>query len=206
MRHIQRVLGIVTFAGVLVAATACASSTSGPAGAPSAAPASSSASSPAPGHTEPKQVSGTFGSGPVAYTYDKALVPDGAKVSVSEQVNDGRTTVKLDVHGLKPNRTYGAHVHAKPCGPKGDDAGPHYQNVPDPVKPSVDPRYANPKNEIWLDFTTDAKGDAVHESTVDWTFGVPSAGSVVIHADKTKTEPGQAGMAGARLACISVPF
>ena len=34
-------------------------------------------------------------------------------------------------------------------------AGPTFQNVVDPVQPSVDPAYANPENEIWLDFRTD---------------------------------------------------
>jgi Cu-Zn family superoxide dismutase len=61
-------------------------------------------------------------------------------------------------------------------------------------------------NEIWLDFTTDAKGDATRASTVDWTFGASPASSVVIHAEPTKTAPGQAGMAGARAACVSVGF
>ena len=39
-------------------------------------------------------------------------------------------------------------------------AGPHFQNVIDPVRPSSNPAYANPGNEIWLDFTTDEEGDA----------------------------------------------
>ncbi len=55
-------------------------------------------------------------------------------------------------------------------------------------------------------FKTDAKGDATSAATVDWTFGPSPAGSVVIHADQTKTAPGQAGVAGARAACVSVGF
>jgi len=105
-----------------------------------------------------------------------------------------------------PNRTFGAHAHAMRCGPTGEAAGPHFQNMADPVKPSVNPQFANPSNEIWLDFTTDAHGNATATSTVPWTFGNPRASSVVIHADRTQTVPGKAGTAGARLACVSVGF
>jgi Cu-Zn family superoxide dismutase len=61
-------------------------------------------------------------------------------------------------------------------------------------------------NEVWLDFTTDAKGNATKAATVDWAFGAAPASSVVIHAEPTKTAPGQAGMAGARAACVSIAF
>jgi Cu-Zn family superoxide dismutase len=141
-----------------------------------------------------------------ADNYDKALVPDGAKVLVAENVLDGETTVTLSVRHLVPNRAYGAHAHAKPCGATGDDAGPHFQHTADPAKPSVNPAFANPSNEIWLDFTTDATGAATVARTVPWVFTDARAASVVIHAQPTQNAPGKAGMAGARAACVSVSF
>lgn len=138
-----------------------------------------------------------------AVTYEPSLVPVGATATV---VGTGQTTVVLVVGGLPPNRAYGAHVHVNGCGPTGADAGPHYQKVPDPVQPSVNPAHANPRNEIWLDFTSDAAGTAAALSTVNWKFGEPRPKSVVIHAEHTHTEPGHAGTAGARLACINVDF
>jgi superoxide dismutase, Cu-Zn family len=144
-----------------------------------------------------------------AVTYDPRVVPPGAKVLVSSWPSaDGRTTTLLDVHGLVPNRAYGAHVHTKRCGPDPNDAGPHFQNVPDPVQPSVDPTYANRHNEIWLDVTTDEQGDAHSLSVVGWQFARTNrhAQSVVIHTDHTHTDPGRAGQAGARVGCVDVDF
>ncbi|UNO42322.1 superoxide dismutase family protein [Streptomyces sp. MST-110588] len=162
------------------------------------------------------------GSGPdtKALTYDPKLVPAGSRVAVVERRHKngkddknagkggkgGGTTVVLRLKGLVPDRTYGAHVHTKPCGPQPADSGPHYQNVPDPVQPSTDPAYANPRNEVWLDFTTDEDGDGGAVARVDWHFRAGQARSVVVHEHATETEPGHAGMAGARLACVNVPF
>lgn len=152
-------------------------------------------------------VSQTLGSAPPAITYDPALAPKGARVTVTEQLLSGnRTHIRLQVHGLRPNRMYGAHVHVKACGRAGDDAGPHYQNVKDPVTPSTNPKFANPRNEVWLDLATDARGAGSAESTVNWRFRPNGARSVVLHAERTRTEPGKAGSAGARLACVTVPF
>jgi Cu-Zn family superoxide dismutase len=116
----------------------------------------------------------------------------------------------LRVHGLRPNREYGAHAHKLPCGTADPlAAGPHFQYVPDPVQPSTDPAYANPDNEIWLDFTTDAEGDASARAVVEWQF--PNAAgeraqSVIVHDHHTATPPGTAGTAGPRYGCLSVPF
>jgi Cu-Zn family superoxide dismutase len=123
---------------------------------------------------------------------------------------DGRTTVSLDVSGMLPNRGYAAYVHAKPCGATGADAGPHYQNRVDPAatpeKPSSDPAYSNPQNEVWLDLRTDASGEGSSEVDVPFTFTDRRPGSVVIHeAEMTAMAPGQAGMAGGRLACLTIP-
>jgi len=146
------------------------------------------------------------GAQPPAITYNPALAPTNARETVLLDSDDDSTTVELRVDGLVPGRRYGAHVHTKPCGPKPADAGPHYQNQQDPVTPSTDPKYANPRNEFWLDFVTDAKGAATSKSTVDWEVRPGGANAVVIHQRHTATHPGEAGVAGDRLACITVKF
>ncbi|WP_331477161.1 superoxide dismutase [Amycolatopsis sp. CA-230715] len=162
------------------------------------------------GHGHHIYARGTFAlytPGANAITHDPKLAPVGSKVVVSGYTNAHRTKTRLYVKGLLPDREYGSHAHSKPCGEKAADSGPHHQHVQDPVQPSVDPKYANPDNEIWLDFTTDHDGTGYAESTVDWGFdGERHAQSVVIHETHTHTEPGHAGMAGARLACINVGF
>jgi superoxide dismutase, Cu-Zn family len=146
------------------------------------------------------------GGGP-AVTYDTALVPAGATANVTSNESNGATTVTLNVSGLLPDRAYGAHAHVKPCGADGMAAGPHYQLQQDPVSPSVDPAFANPQNEVWLDFTTDASGAGTATARVPWTFPPDRrAESVIIHEKTTATEPGKAGTAGARPACITVDF
>lgn len=150
-------------------------------------------------------VSGQFGSGQ-AITYRPDLVPAGARATVVGLPLAERTTVVLSVRGLVPDRHYGAHVHTKPCGAAPADSGPHYQDQVDPVQPSTDPAYANPDNEVWLDFATGGHGGAFTSSTVDWTFGERRGASVVIHETHTHTAPGEAGTAGARLACLTVAF
>lgn len=154
------------------------------------------------------QVSATFSSGQsTATTYDPELVPVGSHGAVGVQTGSAGTTVMLAVRGLVPERRYGAHAHTEPCGPTGADAGPHFQNEVDPVQPSVDPAFANPQNEIWLDLTTDASGAGSATATVQWSFDQDRrAKSVVIHAMETASGPGEAGQAGARAACITVDF
>ncbi|MFE5869676.1 superoxide dismutase family protein [Streptomyces roseifaciens] len=141
-----------------------------------------------------------------AVTFDNAAVPPGARVSVVERTGDHGTAVQLRLRGVQPGRTFGAHVHTKPCGTRPDHSGPHYQHVEDPKQPSVDPRYANPRNEVWLDLTTDRRGDGTSSASVAWRFRAGEARSVVIHEHATERGPGRAGMAGARLACVNVPF
>ncbi|MFE2031992.1 superoxide dismutase family protein [Streptomyces scopuliridis] len=143
---------------------------------------------------------------PAAVTYDWTKVPVGTHITVVERTGARTTGVELAVSGLLPNRVYGAHAHTKPCGRAPEDAGPHYQHIKDPHQPSTDPAYANAANEVWLDLTTDARGRAVAESTHDWRFRRGEARSVVIHDHGTMTDPGDAGTAGARLACLTVPF
>lgn len=154
------------------------------------------------------QVSETFRRAPgPAVSYDEALVPSGARGAVQSRSGQGTTTVMLAVRGLASQRWYGAHVHTQPCGERPEDAGPHYQHFVDPVQPSVDPTYANPQNEVWLDIVTDESGAGSAESTVAWTFDdARRPGSVVVHAMQTSSGPGAAGTAGDRVACISVDF
>ena len=148
----------------------------------------------------------TSGDQPKGLTYDAKRAPADAKVTAGSSVENGQTTIELKVVGLLPNTKYGSHVHTKPCGAKPADSGPHYQNEKDPVPPSVDHKYANADNEIWLDFTTDAAGAASAMAKVKWQFRKGEANAVVIHASHTSTEHGKAGTAGDRLACLTAQF
>jgi len=146
-----------------------------------------------------------------AFTYNPALAPEGAQVDVEVDARGGTTEIRLDVEGMLPNRGYAAHAHVNACGPTGDAAGPHFQNQVDPAaapgKPSTDPAFANPQNEIWLDLRTDGEGNGESRAEVPFAFTDRAPASIVIHeAETTGTAPGQAGSAGARLACVTVPF
>jgi Cu-Zn family superoxide dismutase len=174
---------------------------------------SSPAGNPAPAHTVSLFGSGTLTTpGPTskAITYNPQLAPVGAAVTaVLTSSSDGTTTAELTVSGLLPNRSYAVHVHTKECGATGEAAGPHYQNQMDPAAtpqaPSTNPEYANPRNEIWLDVRTDAAGAGTSRTTVPFAFTNRVPGSIVIHeAMQTSTGPGQAGQAGARIACLTL--
>ncbi len=142
-----------------------------------------------------------------AYAYDTSLIPEGATVRLrAVYTASGSTVVTLHVKGLVPNREYGAHAHVNECGPTGAAAGAHFQHVVDPVTPSTNPAYANPDNEIWLDFTTDDEGSAAAQTVVRWQFDERRAHSVVIHYEHTRTGPTDSGVAGPRLGCLTVPF
>jgi superoxide dismutase, Cu-Zn family len=175
---------------------------------PGATPTGSAASgSPGASSAAEGKVSARFeeySAGATAITYDPQRVPVGAEAEVEVDKEDGGTKVKLKIEGLKPDTAFGSHVHVAACGESPDDAGPHYQDKADPQKPSTDPKYANRQNEVWLDFTTDSKGEGEAESTVGWQLRDGEGQSVVIHAMPTKTEPGKAGTAGDRLACINI--
>ncbi|GAA2646119.1 superoxide dismutase family protein [Paractinoplanes durhamensis] len=157
----------------------------------------------------PVVASGTFQpftAGATAVTYDPAAVPAGATAQLSIIKTGYETSVRLVVTGLVGGRMYGAHLHTAPCTAVPAEAGPHYQNHPDPVSPSSNPVYANPRNEIWLDFTADATGAATSSASHGWSFrATEPPRSVVLHAEHTHTAPGQAGTAGPRLACLTLP-
>ena len=136
-------------------------------------------------------------------------VPEGARARVNAvYTSAGDSIITLHVWGMAPNTAYGAHAHVSSCGTAdGSAAGPHFQNMPDPDTPSTDPAYANPANEIWLDLTTDDEGNGVAQTKVPWQFSpTRRAQSVVIHEEHTHTGPTDSGIAGRRLACLSVSF
>jgi superoxide dismutase, Cu-Zn family len=117
----------------------------------------------------------------------------------SYAVTDRLTLVTVTVENLEPNRQFGAHVHKLPC--TDTKGGGHYQHVPAPTTPT-DPAYANPRNEVWLDFETNRHGRGFAWALVHWTFREDGANSVVVHHTKTAVD----GTAGARLACRNVAF
>jgi superoxide dismutase, Cu-Zn family len=211
-----RRLTVLVAAAVLTAG--CGSGGQAPAAAP-AATAEPAASAPAAAPSAADDTGTPLAEGGLApagratnaFTYNPALAPEGADVSVEVEPTGGSTSVTLDVDGLLPDRGYAAHAHVNPCGATGDAAGPHFQNRADPAagpgKPSTDPAYANPQNEIWLDLRTDGDGDGQATATVPFAFSGRAPASVVIHeGETTATDPGKAGSAGARLACLTVPF
>jgi Cu-Zn family superoxide dismutase len=152
--------------------------------------------------TEPSQSS-------TAETYNTALAPVGARLSATMTPSGQSTNAELTVFGLLPNRGYAVHAHTNACGPNPESAGPHYQNRIDPAAtpqaPSTNPEYANPRNEIWLDVRTDALGGGTSRTTVPFVFTGRGPGSIVVHeAMETATGPGEAGKAGARIACLTL--
>ena len=115
---------------------------------------------------------------------------------VHSWTRDGSTRILLMVDGLPAGRTFGAHVHTRPCGQDPLASGGHYQHSTDAGVPLAD-------REAWLDVTADADGHGETTIDVPWAFAPGTAGSVVIHAAPTYP---QTGGAGARLACTTVPF
>ncbi|MCU7723384.1 hypothetical protein ODJ79_06645 [Actinoplanes sp. KI2] len=172
---------------------------------------SSGSPSPEPSLANPPYLAafGTFlpyRPGSTAITYDPAVVPPGATATLTMTRTGYGTEVHLEAIRLIPNRVYGAHLHINPCGADPEAAGSHYQNVQDPVTPSVNPAFANPSNEVWLDFTTSATGTGSATSRHGWDFDpVRRPRSLVLHAERTMTAAGMAGKAGARVACLTLP-
>jgi Cu-Zn family superoxide dismutase len=139
--------------------------------------------------------------------YDTTLIPAGATARVQEvRTSSGSTVVTLHVRGLLPDHQYGAHAHVNACGSTGSAAGPHYQDQLAPAGQGTNPLWANDGNEVWLDLTTDDDGNGSAQALVRWQFRSGGANSVILHAMHTSTQPGAAGTAGPRLACLTVPF
>ncbi|MGH3924798.1 MAG: hypothetical protein ACRDTT_18380, partial [Pseudonocardiaceae bacterium] len=145
-----------------------------------------------------------------AFTYDPVTAPVGALLRVALTASNKPTTARLDVSGLLPNRGYAVHLHDRACGLTGAAAGPHFQHQVDPAAtpdtPSTDPEFANPRNEIWLDIRTDATGAGTSHTEVPFIFTDRVPASVVVHEQTvTAMEPGKAGKAGDRVACLTLP-
>jgi hypothetical protein len=120
-------------------------------------------------------------------------------------IGGGMMRLDLKVSGLAPSRTFGAHLHKLPCDMS--MAGGHYQHMPAPSTDAGpggpnDPAYANPTNEAWLDFTTDASGVGMASAQVPWVPEAAKAKSIVIHNMGTV----EGGVAGPKLACVGITF
>lgn len=198
---------IALAAAFLAAVVACAE----PAPTPDASPAPPPAEQPTLGVTSAEGALAPPERAEGAFSYDPAIAPEGARISVEAGEAEGSTQVRLQAEGLLPNRGYAVHAHTRACGPTGDAAGPHYQHEVDPAtssgNPSTDPAYANPRNEIWLDLRTDGDGNGEASTEVPFVFTDRAPASIVIHtAEATATDAGHAGTAGGRAACLNVPF
>ncbi len=138
-------------------------------------------------------------------TYGAAIPADADARVTSVETAEGRTIVDLHVWGLAPNTKYGAHAHVNPCSPADPAAaGGHFQFVKGGAS---DPLFANPRNEIWLDLTTNSAGNGHAKAVVNWQFTPGDrAKSVIIHERHTHHGPDNAGTAGARLACLDMAF
>ncbi|WP_169789147.1 superoxide dismutase family protein [Nonomuraea candida] len=151
----------------------------------------------APDETINLHSAGEFTEGDTAaIAHDRKLAPQGAQASVTVESGRGETRTSLVVEGLLPDRRYGSHLHAKPCGKKPADSGPHYQHHPGQI---------NPQSEVWLDFTTDGEGVGRSSARQNWVLERDKLpGSLVIHAKPTVTSGPQAGQAGDRVACLTL--
>ncbi|GAA2514008.1 superoxide dismutase family protein [Pilimelia columellifera] len=196
---------IAAAVGAVLVATASVSAPALAAGVP--AGADSTGGRFAVGHGGPAMIGGhgafTADGAGGAFRYDAALAPDGAMAHLTAASLRHRrpvTKTVLTVAGLLPYRVYGAHLHVNACGPDPAAAGPHYQQR---VGSPDDPRYANRLNEVWLDFRTDRHGTAMALARNPWALrAVPR--SMVVHAERTSTNPRTPGQAGARVACLTL--
>ena len=129
--------------------------------------------------------------------YDAQFLPGADARAHSVSTPSGKTIVTLEVRGLVPGKTYGAHAHTGACvaGDKGAAAGPHWQNAGPAVTPA---------NEIWLDVTPGADGTGRSKAVQEFAFsGDHRPRSVIIHEKATNPADGKAG---ARIACLTVGF
>lgn len=151
--------------------------------------------------------------GTLAYTYNPALAPAGARLTAVMTPSDESTNAELTVSGLLPNRGYAVHANVDACSPNPAAEGPRYQNRVDPtVSPtsisgetSTNPEYANPRNELWLDVHTDTAGSGTSRTTVPFVFTDRGPGSIVVDdATASATDSGQVAKGAARIACLSL--
>lgn len=117
------------------------------------------------------------------------------------RIADGGMRLTLTVTGLPNAHGFGSHVHKLAC--DNMQAGGHYQNDPAPADAGTNAAlYATPQNEVWLDFTTDGTGGATATATEGWVPRAGQANAIVVHEHATAT----GGVAGAKLACLKIPF
>jgi Cu/Zn superoxide dismutase len=100
------------------------------------------------------------------------------------------SVVGLEVAGLPPRATFGAHLHAATCADS--QGGGHYQHSPGVV---------SAESEVWLDFTTDGAGYASRGVLKKVALRPEQARSIVVHAQSTDPATGKAGP---KLACIDL--
>jgi Cu-Zn family superoxide dismutase len=130
--------------------------------------------------------------------YDNPYMDGGANPAknvagtVKSCTEGGVTRVVLNVTGAGASRAYGGHVHVADCAT--GMAGGHYRADAGAGATST--------NEVWVDFTSTAAGAGTADVKASFVVRPGEAKSVVIHDHTTDS----AGAAGAKLACINVPF
>jgi hypothetical protein len=91
----------------------------------------------------------------------------------------GGTAVSISLNGLEPKTAYIAHLHSGGC-EQADPGGPHFQFEKGGSE--------EPPNEIHLQFTSDAAGEAEAEAESKREVPTGEAGSVVLHVDESHHE------------------
>lgn len=145
-----------------------------------------------------------------AWTVFNDMLPMGVTENPAKNITgsatawyDGvKTTITLEVANLPPMAQFGSHLHKLDCAT--EKAGGHYQHTPAPTaEEAATAPFANTMNEVWLDFATDAAGVGKNTVSVNWAVRATEAKSIIIH--EKITDP-MTGKAGARYACIAMPF
>jgi hypothetical protein len=111
-----------------------------------------------------------------------ADVPPGyANVTGEAELSRGAkgSTMRLSVSGLEPETAYIAHLHTGGCA-QPDPGGPHFQFEPGGSE--------EPPNEIHLELTSDAAGEATVQTRSKRQVPVGEAGSIVLHVDESHSE------------------
>jgi Cu-Zn family superoxide dismutase len=122
--------------------------------------------------------------------------------SATARAVDGGMQISLSVSGLPAARGFGSHLHLLACDM--NSAGGHFQHTPAASADAAvtDPAFANPSNEVWLDFTTDDAGTALSSASVSWVPPDGGAKAIIVHDRLT----GDGGVAGPKLACLPFAF
>ena len=145
-----------------------------------------------------------------AITYNPTLAPVGGHMTASLTPSGDSTIADFTVSGLAPNRGFSVIAHVNTCGGVPGGEGPRFQKHIDPAaspgKPSTNPEYANPTNEIWLDVHTDSTGAATSHATVPFVLTDRGPGSIVVHDQQqtTATSSQPAGQTSDRVACLTL--